>query len=275
MSADADNARRGDPNSAPIDAVDNPETAAGTSYGAGDAETELVPPATAADPAHAWSREDYTEAGPTEPAPYVGQRSAWRWGLVVVAVTLALAAVTVGAVILFGHKSAPVASAPAPPPSPSTRRAYPPPAIAPLNGRYRVVFDYPHQTAHDLGNEHTDSSAVTTYWRFTTTCDTSCTAHGVRLNPDTGEPMPDVPGRQPNTIALAYVDGAWRQPTPDTNGSVSCNDGTGERAQLSATWQLTLQPDETLRGTDTVSLPIGACGHNNAWIQTPIYADRA
>ena len=45
-----------DANSAPMDAEDYPETAAGTSHGAGDAETELVPPATVVDPAHAWSK---------------------------------------------------------------------------------------------------------------------------------------------------------------------------------------------------------------------------
>lgn len=251
-------------------ADEQPPTAAGDND-----ETAIVPPPTEAAPELAWSSEDYTEAGPTKPEAHVDQRSAWRWAAVVAVVALPLAAVAVGAIILFGHKSAPAASVPAPPPVPSTRRPSPSPAIAPLDGKYRVVFDYPHQTTHDLGNEPTGKTVVTTYWRFTTTCDTSCTAHAVRLNPDTGEPIPDVPGRQPNTIALAYADGVWRQPTPDTNGSVACNNGTGERAQLSATWQLTLQPDGTLRGTDTVSLPIGACGHNNTWTQTPIYAERA
>jgi hypothetical protein len=244
------------------DTDDQPPTAAADIDG-----TTIVPPPTEAAPELAWSSEDYIEA--------VDQRSAWRWGVVVVAIVLPLAAITVGAVILIGHKHAPAASAPAPPPMPSPREAPAPPAVPPLNGKYRVVFDYPHQTTHDLGNAHTDKPAATTYWRFTTTCDNSCIARGVRLNPDTGEPMPDVPGRQPNTVELAYVDGAWRQQVPATNGSLACNDGTGERAQLSATWQLTLEPDGTLRGTDTVSLPIGACGHDNAWTQTPMYADRA
>jgi hypothetical protein len=48
MTADADSAGRSAPKS---DAEDYPETPAGTAHGAGDAETELVPPATAADPA--------------------------------------------------------------------------------------------------------------------------------------------------------------------------------------------------------------------------------
>jgi hypothetical protein len=47
MTADADNAGRRDPNSAPMDGEEYLDTAAGTSHGAGDAETELVPPPTA------------------------------------------------------------------------------------------------------------------------------------------------------------------------------------------------------------------------------------
>src|SRR5271156_1538613 len=43
--------------------MDSEETAVGTSHGAGDAETELVPPATAARPEQAWSNEEpVTEA---------------------------------------------------------------------------------------------------------------------------------------------------------------------------------------------------------------------
>jgi Protein of unknown function (DUF732)/Domain of unknown function (DUF4189) len=56
-------AGHGDSDSAPSDAEDYPETAPGTSHGAGDAETKLVPPATAAAPEHAWSNEEpVTEA---------------------------------------------------------------------------------------------------------------------------------------------------------------------------------------------------------------------
>jgi hypothetical protein len=68
MTADADNAGRSNPNSAPMDAEDYPETVAGTSHGAGDAETELVPPATAAEPAHAWSRENPVTEALSRPA---------------------------------------------------------------------------------------------------------------------------------------------------------------------------------------------------------------
>src|ERR1700753_3313467 len=44
-------------------ADDQPATAAGTSHGAGDGKTELVPPATATAPEQAWSNEEpVTEA---------------------------------------------------------------------------------------------------------------------------------------------------------------------------------------------------------------------
>jgi hypothetical protein len=63
MTADADSAGHSEAASPPVDAEDYPETAAGASHGAGDAATELVPPTTVADPAHAWSREEpVTEA---------------------------------------------------------------------------------------------------------------------------------------------------------------------------------------------------------------------
>lgn len=54
MTADAGGARHSDPDSTPIDAEDYPATTLGTTHGAGDAETELVPPVTAAAPGHAW-----------------------------------------------------------------------------------------------------------------------------------------------------------------------------------------------------------------------------
>lgn len=44
MTADAGGARHSDPDSTPIDAEDYPATTLGTTHGAGDAETELVPP---------------------------------------------------------------------------------------------------------------------------------------------------------------------------------------------------------------------------------------
>jgi hypothetical protein len=62
MTSDGDNTED-PPTSAGMDAEDYPDTAAGTSHGAGDAETELVPPAIAEAPGHAWSNEEpVTEA---------------------------------------------------------------------------------------------------------------------------------------------------------------------------------------------------------------------
>lgn len=58
MTTDADSAGRRDPDSTRLDAGVCPETTAGTTDGAGDAETELVPPVTQAAPAHAWTEEE-------------------------------------------------------------------------------------------------------------------------------------------------------------------------------------------------------------------------
>jgi hypothetical protein len=66
--------------------------------------------------------------------------------------------------------------------------------------------------------------------------------------------------------------GANQRPTP-TVASRAATD-RGRCAQLSAMWQLTPEPDGTLRGTNTVSLPIGACGDNNGWTQTPMYVEK-
>jgi hypothetical protein len=68
MTTDADNTGHCIPDSAPMDAEDYPETAAGPSHGAGDAETELVPPATAAAPEHAWSNEEPVTEASSRPA---------------------------------------------------------------------------------------------------------------------------------------------------------------------------------------------------------------
>jgi hypothetical protein len=127
MTADADNAGRSDPDSAPMDAEDYPETAAGTSHGAGDAETELVPPATAADPAHAWSREDPVTEALSRP-----WRSVWAIASIglLCAVIVAFAISGVVALMRENHgatqpsPTTPTQSASAPPPgSPGTPQA--------------------------------------------------------------------------------------------------------------------------------------------------------
>lgn len=238
-----------------------------------DDETTILADETATELAKALAWSD-TEAGPTEPAPYVERRAGWRWAIAVAAVALPLVTIAaLGIAFLRGKNH----DRPIPPVATSTLTPAPrtTPAIAPLNGLYRLVMDYPHQTSHDLGDLGPSGTPVQIeYWRFTTTCDTSCTAHGVRLNHDTGQPVADLPGHKPSTITLTYTDSAWRQLAPDTNGSIACP--TGERAQFSDSWQFTpAASDGMLQGTDTSALPLGACGRNAIWIQTPLHLERA
>jgi hypothetical protein len=69
-----DSATHSDPDPGQMDAEDYPETDAGTSHGAGDAETELVPPATVVRPTHAWSWEEPDTEALTSSRPW---RSVW------------------------------------------------------------------------------------------------------------------------------------------------------------------------------------------------------
>ena len=128
MATDADSAgNSADPASAPMDAEDCPETAAGTTHGAGDAKTELVPP-TVADPAHAWSYE--------EPVTEALSRQPWRsvWAIagigLVCAIVVAFAIFGVVALVKENHQfarppdptSLTPSAAPAPPAAPQAAR---------------------------------------------------------------------------------------------------------------------------------------------------------
>src|SRR5271166_6109104 len=125
MATDADSAGRSD-------AEDYAETAAGTRRGAGDAETEFVPPPTEAGPTNAWSNEDpVTEV---LPRPW---RSAWAIAGIglLCAVIVALAIFGVVALVRDGHggKQEANTTTPALPPAPAASSptglaAAPPPA---------------------------------------------------------------------------------------------------------------------------------------------------
>jgi hypothetical protein len=116
-----------DPAPAAMDASDYPETAAGASHGAGDAETELVPPATAVAPEHAWSNEEPITL--TLPRPW---RSVWTIAGIGLLCTVIVACAIVGAVAMLreNHGVKPAlpatahsASVPAPASSPAPRSA--------------------------------------------------------------------------------------------------------------------------------------------------------
>jgi hypothetical protein len=150
MAADVDNANDGETKSAPMAAEDSPETAVGPSPRAGDAETELVPPATAAAPEHAWSNEEpVTEVLPRQ------WRSVWTIagaGLLC-AIIVAFVIFGVVAMVRQNHgvastnpttptRSASVPAAPASPPAPR--------AVRPDDDEFVAIAFSPHSlsTSH-------------------------------------------------------------------------------------------------------------------------------
>ncbi|WP_155945963.1 DUF4189 domain-containing protein [Mycobacterium simiae] len=129
VTSDADDAVAPDATYAPITAKHRPETtatAAGTSHGAGDAQTEFVPPAPAPAPEHAWSEEE--PVSETLPRPW---RSAWVYagaGLLS-AVVVAFAIFGAVAIVRGNHGSGPTI------PAPQVAQAAAPPPASPPNPR--------------------------------------------------------------------------------------------------------------------------------------------
>jgi hypothetical protein len=121
MTADADGGGHSHSDSAPMDAEDYPGTAAGTSHGAGEAETEFVPPATEAAPGHAWSVEEPVTEALSRP-----WRSAWVIAGIGVLCAVVVAFAIFGIFALVRHDVPPTtpthsASAPAPGPPQAAR----------------------------------------------------------------------------------------------------------------------------------------------------------
>jgi hypothetical protein len=105
------NTMTSDADSAPVDSEDYPETAAGMSHGAGDAETELVPPVTVAGPEHAWSTEEPVTEAFSRP-----WRSVWAIAGIGVlgAIIVAFAIFGVVAVLRESHGTQTASTAPTP-----------------------------------------------------------------------------------------------------------------------------------------------------------------
>ena len=109
------------------------ETAAGTSHGAGDAETELVPPATAAEPAHAWSIEEPVTEALSRP-----WRSVWVIAGIGLSCAVVVAFAIFGVVALVRENPGVAQTSPTTPTrsasAPAPGSPAPPPASAPAPG---------------------------------------------------------------------------------------------------------------------------------------------
>jgi hypothetical protein len=115
-------------------ADDQPATAAGTSHGAGDAETELVPPATATAPEHAWSNEE--PATETLSRPW---RSVWAIAGIGLLCAVIVALAIFGVVALVRENQSGTQTAPTTPtyPASAAATASAAPAQAPVNEQLR------------------------------------------------------------------------------------------------------------------------------------------
>jgi hypothetical protein len=140
-----------------MDAEDYPDTAAGTRHGAGDAETEFVPPPTEAATINAWSSEDpVTEV---LPRPW---RSTWAIAGIglVCAVVVALAIFGVVALVRDGHGGKEANTITPPPPTPTSSPTGP--AAAPLPATVTVTPPSTTVTAQAPLPPATDSTDVFT-----------------------------------------------------------------------------------------------------------------
>lgn len=150
MTTDAGNAADRGHSSAPIDAVDHPETAgtaAGMSHGAGDAETEIVPPPADAAPVLAWS----DSGDETEELARQSWRTAWGHAAMLMSCALAVAVVAglVGWLCFDRHESPRPATATTSPPIVPTLGTLPPPTSAAAQPSPSAVLTSPPSESPD------------------------------------------------------------------------------------------------------------------------------
>lgn len=244
----------------------NDETVAGTAPGAGDAETEIVPPPTQAAPELAWSAEDET----TEIRDR-SWRSAWSRAaaFVVVGVLIACAVgVTTWLLLRANHPAKPAVAASAAA-STAPQAALPPSTTAPpqpvLDGAYEIVRDVAHATYQGNAPAPKRAGILLSWWAFRSSCTpAACTASGVKLD--------DINHSIPSAIhiddTLRYADAQWSEVPVLLPGEVPgwCN-------AVASQWQLRPQPDGTLVGTETLTITANCPAKGNTTI-TPITATR-
>jgi hypothetical protein len=192
----------------------------------------------------AWS--EHTEAGPTEPAPYVDRRSAWRWVVVAVAVAVPLLAIAALGVVFFQARH--VAS---------TRTTSTPPPAAVLDGTYRRDYDDAKRTLNGAPTAPNPLPAHdTTWWAFRSTCTSNgCVATGTKLD-DNDHQSAITPA---DTVVLQFIDGHWRETDQSQVPHQRClgTDGNSVAAgkdTLLTVWSMKPQPDGTLQGAQTTTV---------------------
>ncbi|MGH7043050.1 MAG: hypothetical protein ACREFY_13090, partial [Acetobacteraceae bacterium] len=225
-------------------------------------ETTILADETATGPAEALAWSD-TEAGRTEPAPYVQRGAERRWAVVGAAVMLPLAAIAALGTVFFHTRHAPTgAPVPAPP-------------AAVLDGTYRVEADPAKGTVNGAPDPlpNTDNTA---WWAFRSSCTSAgCVATGTRLDVNNHQ----VAATPADTAEFHFVDGHW-QAVPFQH-QVQYPRCLGADGQVIAgadtqmvTWSLEPQPDGTLRGGGAGTTLTNECGQQGEVNQFPLVATR-
>jgi serine/threonine-protein kinase len=212
--------------------------------------------------ARAWSD---TEAGPTEPAPYVEGRRTSRWVFAALAVMLPLIAlVALGTMFLQTRHGASTRA-------PST--AAPPAAV--LDGTYRLAYDFEKETQNGAPAPQPNTNN-TSWWAFRSVCtSTRCAATGARLD-DYSHRTARTPA---DTANFHFADGHWQAtlgPRQVLQQRCLGADGqviAGTNTELLA---LSLKPhqDGALVGVLTRTALTNECGFQGTVAQAPFVATR-
>jgi hypothetical protein len=251
-----------------VDAEPSDETIAGTTEGAGGAETEILPvdyPPTGSEALEAWSAE--------EPEPEPELDGSWHAAFSKAALPLFVAAVVAFGIVVAGwlmidnrREDTPVAA-------PLPAAALPPistiPVKAVLDGTYRIDV-YPAQATYwgRTPPPPADNATKHWFWAFRSMCtETGCAAHGALMDKDDHRNFSAIP----DADDMTFVNGVWRDATND-NKAHDC--GSGKTQTVSALWEFEPQPDSTLHGTITHVVISDECGNLGNKVVEPLVVTR-
>lgn len=233
----------------PTATPDLAETIAGTTPGAGDAETEVVPPVPPPVPDRAWSAEE-PEA---EPIP-ASWGSVWRLAGVGLAVVVVAVLVAVVGWLTAQHRSD-VPSLPSGDPTHRLMAPLPPtttPVAQPsLDGTYRIIADLAKATYRGNAIPPRQTGTRTNWYAWRSHCDpVGCTADGVELDPTDHTRV----SRRNLADSANFINGQW----VEVAVAVPSNDVSGCDGSMTQ-FVLRPQPDGSLTGAETITVQ-GTCG---------------
>jgi hypothetical protein len=223
-----------------------------------DHATELIETGAAPRPELAWSAATDEQ----EPEAISEKRSRALWLGPVMA--LLAAAIAVASALLFYTHRAPATNARAP-------------AAPPLDGTYRLDYDFSRETHNGAANPQPNTSNIG-WWAFRSSCTPSgCVATGTKLDRNN----PRLASTPSTTAVFRFVSGHWQgapfqrqvpwpHPCLGADGEVVA---AGENTVIE-TLSMDPQPDGTLRGVQTDTFLTNECGIQGNVTQSPFVATR-